>query len=164
MKRHSMGLTVVAGLLFLVSPAAAQEEFPRLVKEHLVLDYAPPCSVCHAKGNTGSGTVVTPFGWSMRGRGLEADAPNTVASALDALKTAKTDSDGDGTPDVSELIAGTDPNVAGRVPLPNGEQTGYGCGGTAPDPNSRSQGDLAPLAIVAYFVMRRLGRTQGRSH
>lgn len=161
MNCRPLGLAVVAALLFAAAPAAAQGDFPALMRNHLNLDYAPPCSVCHAKGNTGSGTVVTPFGWSMRAHGLEADAPDSVGTALDALAAAKVDSDGDGISDVDELVAGTDPNVAGRVPLPNGEQTGYGCGGTAPNPNARGEGSFAPLAVVMFFVMRRLARVQG---
>lgn len=159
-----LGLTCMAVVLLGLStaaPAAAQDEFPGLVKEHLTLGYAPPCSVCHAKGNTGSGTVVTPFGWSMRGRGLEADDPKSVGIALDALKNAKTDSDGDHVSDVDELVAGTDPNVAGSVPLPNGEQTGYGCGGSAPDPNRRGEGSFAPLAVAMIFCLRRMMRRGG---
>ena len=156
-----MKLAVALAAFLVASPAAAREDFPNEVRNHLGLAYAPPCSLCHAKGNTGSGTVVTPFGWSMRGAGIDVEDATTVGKALDALKATNADSDGDGVTDIAELTAGTDPNTAGKVPIPNGEEPGYGCGGKAPDPNQREEGSLAPIALVWLF--RRLLQRGGRS-
>lgn len=156
MKMPAFALSVA--IMLGVSPSRAQDPYPNEIKDHLALTYAPPCGLCHAKGNTGSGTVVTPFGWAMRGHGLVADDKKTVGTALDSLKAANADSDGDGVSDIAELQAGTDPNNAGAVPLTNGEQPGYGCGGTAPDPNRRGEGVFPPAAVVLLYVLRRITR------
>lgn len=151
----SAAMTLPAALLLVASPAAAMEGYPLEVRDHLSLGYAPPCSLCHAKGNPGGGTVVTPFGWSMRARGLVVEDNDSVHKALDSLKADNVDSDGDGQSDIAELSASTDPNSSGPVPFPNGEQPGYGCGGHAPDPNERGEGAIPPLAIAALYFLRR---------
>jgi hypothetical protein len=161
MKTSGLYLAVVPAVLLLATSARAQQEYPGMLQDHLALKYPPPCSLCHAKGNTGTGTVTTPFGWSMRGRGLVADEPQSVTKALDSLRDAHTDSDGDGAADVDELVAGTDPNSAGSIPIPNGEEPGYGCGGEAPNPSRRREGFAPwPLAVAALFALRRVRRAR----
>jgi hypothetical protein len=151
-------LLAIPLVLALASTAEAQPEYPSAIEQHLGLGYTVPCSVCHDKGNTGSGTVTTPFGWAMRGQGLVADDPSSVNAALDALKSAKTDSDGDGADDIAELVAGTDPNSAGSVPFPNGTQPGYGCGGTAPTGHRGAAILPLPLLVLAARALRRRWR------
>jgi len=60
----------------------------------------------------------------MRSRGLVSQNIASLDTALDALAAERTDSDHDGVPDIDELEAGSDPNVAGggSVPPPS-----YGC-------------------------------------
>lgn len=159
--RNALKLAAFSTALLVAATASAQEEYPNEVRNHLGLNYSPPCSLCHAKGNTGSGTVVTPFGWAIRGRGAVADDRKTIDTALDSLKAANADSDGDHVTDIAELMAGTDPNTAGSVPLPNGEEPGYGCGGSAPDPNPRGAA-IPPIVVVALWLARRSKRG-GRS-
>jgi hypothetical protein len=161
MKLHGLSVALASSLLLAAAPARAKSDFPVLVKNHLRLSYAPPCSVCHAKGNTGSGTVTTPFGWSMRAQGLTADNGQSVGKALDALASAKTDSDGDGVDDIDELVASDDPNSPGPVALANEEQPGYGCGGKAPDPNRRGEGSVPwPAALLIAWGLRRMRRSR----
>jgi hypothetical protein len=90
--------------------ANATPNFPAAIADHLNLQREPDCTLCHV-GTPGRGTVTTPFGVSMRDRGLMAFDESTLDTALDALDAEKKDSDGDGIPDITELKAGTDPNV-----------------------------------------------------
>jgi hypothetical protein len=155
MRIQALGVVLAVAVLLTGRSAHAQGDYPGEVEDYLKLSYAPPCSLCHEKGNTGSGTVVTSFGWSMRGKGLVVDDPSSIDRALDALRAAKTDSDGDGVPDVDELVAGTDPNSAASVRIPDGKDPGYGCGGEAPDPNRRGEGFMIPVAFGAAAMLRR---------
>lgn len=161
MKTSGLYLALVAAVLLVPTSARAEQQYPTVMQDHLALKYPPPCSVCHEKGNTGSATVITPFGWSMRGRGLVVEDPRSVTQALDALRDAHTDSDGDGVGDVDELVASSDPNSAGSIPIPNGEEPGYGCGGEAPNPSRRREGFAPlPLAVAALFALRRARRAR----
>lgn len=128
--------------------------YPPEVRSHLGLGYTPDCSLCHANGQTGFGTVTTPFGTSMRARGLVAQNIGSLDTALDALAAEKTDSDHDGVPDIDELEAGTDPNVAGggQVTPPS-----YGCFDVTGQPTS----PLALLPVALAWVLRRTRSRNG---
>ncbi len=157
-------LVVICAGAFLVSAsseARATSGFPRDIERDLALSYAPPCSLCHDRGKTGSGTVITPFGWAMRGAGLQAGSNGSLAAALATLRANHTDSDGDGTSDVDELVAGTDPNSAAPA-AEVGSEPGYGCGGKAPTPRGASL-SWAPLVLAGAFVGRRRARPPARA-
>jgi hypothetical protein len=130
--------------------ARASSVYPPEIRSHLALSYTPDCSVCHANGQTGFGTVTTPFGTSMRSRGLVAQNLGSLDTALDALAAEGTDSDHDGTGDIDELKAGTDPNAAGgsSVPPPS-----YGCFDVSGQPGS-------PLALLPVALSLLLWRTR----
>lgn len=135
--------------LLLAAPAFASASFPTAVKTHLSLGTEPPqsCSLCHLNGVTGIGTVNTLFGVSLRAHGAVALDEAKLGAALDAMRTDNTDSDGDGVPDVQELINGTDPNVpegGTKAPSPR-----YGCGANA------VPGLLAGGALVLLTLRRR---------
>jgi len=122
---RSLIVVSVGVAMGLASPSAlASEIFPGTIQQHLSLTYSPPCSLCHAGGVTGFGTVTTPFGAAMRARGLVARDTNSLASALDKMAAEGVDSNGDGVTDIDELKAGTDPNAGapGAVPPPE-----FGC-------------------------------------
>jgi hypothetical protein len=146
LRRALLAVAVLAGGL-----AHASSIFPPEVRGHLSLTYAPDCSLCHANGQTGFGTVTTPFGTSMRSRGLVAQNIASLDTALDALAAEKTDSDGDGVPDIDELKTGSNPNVAGggSVPPPS-----YGCFDVSGQPGS----PLALLPVLLGLLLLRARR------
>jgi hypothetical protein len=140
-------------------PAAASPSYPGLINQHLSLSYVPPCSICHQNGVTGYGTVSTPFGQSMMARGLRAEDPAALAAALDQLAADHTDSDGDGVPDIQELVAGTNPNGPGGVGSTRAPQPAYGCGATlAPAGPSRGAGVAFSALLLAALVGTALRR------
>lgn len=119
---------VFLGLILLVTlPCWGTPNFPSATQSHLKLSYQPDCSICHTHGAAENGTVTTPFGLSMRMRGLRAYDVASLDTALDALAAEKTDSNGDGIPDIQEIIDGKSPNEvtagigAGAPPVQ------YGC-------------------------------------
>lgn len=116
-KHRSTGLLaagVVLGLLAGAPTVEAKDEFPREVARHLNARTNPPCGLCHEYGKTGNGTLVTPFAWAMRARGM--GGGGSLTGALDRVAADQVDSDGDGAPDVAEIVAGTDPNSAASTP------------------------------------------------
>jgi hypothetical protein len=126
-------LTLLAG----ARGAQAKEQFPRDIASHLNAPVAPPCGICHEYGKTGGDTLVTPFAWAMRARGLSGQG-NSLNDALDRMRADAVDSDGDSVTDINELIAGTDPNSAASTPPATGlvRDPQLGCtvvGGTGRD-------------------------------
>jgi len=108
--------------------------FPREVADDLQTEAVPGCKICHLEAKVAGFTAVTPFALSLEARGFEGGS--TLASALAQSEVDEVDSDGDGTIDVAELRAGTDPNspFAGA---PSGEDPTYGCA-LAGAPNHRA--------------------------
>ena len=139
------------------SLAHAVEEFPGQIESDLTLSYQVPCSVCHIKGNTGSSTPITPFALSLRSRGLEGEV-SSLATALSRSEADGVDSDGDGTTDIAELRAGTDPNSSANASIVNDPEPGYGCGGSAPKGRS-APGLASALVLVWLLALRRRGRS-----
>ena len=162
MRRHALPVSAVAALSVLAGAraAGATPNFPPAIKSHLTLASPPPCAVCHQNGVTGLGTVTTPFGTSMRARGLQANNVGTLNTALDALSAENTDSDGDGTGDIAELVAGSDPNTAGGSNASALTPT-YGCGGSdlsAPANPSVVAGTLGALGLFGLTIFARRRR------
>ena len=143
MRRLVLAIAVVVGGL-----AHGSSIYPPEVRAHLSLSYTPACTLCHETESGGFGTVTTPFGRSMMARGLVAQNLGSLDTALDALAAEHTDSDGDGVPDIDELKAGSDPNVAGggSVTPPS-----YGCF----DSSGQSGSPLALLPLVLVWVVLR---------
>jgi hypothetical protein len=152
-KRWTVGLVAcVAGMVvFVRAPAAsAKKEFPGEIAQHLGAKTNPPCGLCHEYGKTGNATLVTPFAWSMRARGMSNGG--SIIEALDRVAADKVDSDDDGALDVDEIVAGSDPNSPDSTP---------GHPGTVGDPRlgcsvaGEARGDplswLAPVAALLWL-------------
>jgi hypothetical protein len=145
--------------------AHATPNFPDEIKAHLMLQASPPCAICHQGGVTGLGTVTTPFGKSMRARGLVPFDLGSLDNALDQMKSGNVSSVGDGTPDIQKLQMGIDPNArvtdggvvegtdAAITPL-------YGCGAHVAPTNDA--GDAWP-ALSALLTLATLASWRFKS-
>jgi len=142
------------------------------------LGSSPPglCGVCHMGGIGMAGNVTTPFARAMRMAGLMPNDDASLRAALMALRTANTDSDGDGCTDIAELSTTppTSPNRADCTPMGGDGGTvdggmaggaagggGAGGGGIELPPISYGCGSqVAPgaLALLAVLLLSRFRR------
>ncbi|ATB39641.1 hypothetical protein CYFUS_005086 [Cystobacter fuscus] len=154
---HMLARASLLGVVLLGATAArATPGFPPVIRTELGLSTQPSCAVCH-QGNPAVGTVTTPFGASLRARGLVFYDDASLRKALTALDTEKVDSDGDGTPDTEELKAGRDPNKSDGA-SPGGEPGG---GNALPDPSygcGAAPGAPVGLLLGGLWLLRRRRR------
>ena len=146
------------GLVF-ARNAAAMATFPAEIQKHLNLTYTPPCTLCHAT-MAGGGLMATKFGQSMVAAGLTVNIA-TLDPALDALNANKTDSDGDGTPDIQAMQEGIDPSTGDKTE----PAERYGCGARISTGAVR-QRDVLSIALLTLslglLVQRRRILTRSR--
>lgn len=152
-----VALPFVALVLASGGEAAATPKFPSVIQRELKLAGEPACALCHSGGETRRGTVTTPFGATMRSRGLVAYSEPSLVTALQAITAEKKDSDGDGTPDVAELQAGSDPNLAAGEDLPDPPE--YGCATTRAGDDAR-YAEFSALFVIVAFAMSTLRRAR----
>jgi hypothetical protein len=148
----------LALLLLGTANVNASESYPRTLEAALEMSCAPACTTCHTRPSGGQLTANSPVGISARRAGLECCDTALLLDVFEALEASGTDSDADGTPDVAEFRAGTDPNA------PEGELE---CVPPPEDPRctvsrvpSRTSGAWA-LGILGFLVLvwlRRLPR------
>lgn len=151
-----------AGIALVSGAASASPNYPDTVKTYLGLTNAPQCALCHGDGKTGLGTVTTPFGKSALAEGLVNSDTSKLKSVLDLMKADAIDSDDDGVGDIDELLAKTDPNVAGGGTVEDVPQLTYGCAATlAPGRPGPSSGAVLGLGLVAALTWAR--RRRGNS-
>lgn len=147
----------------ITSVAHATQRYPSTIYYHLYPlfadagkpPYVPPCSLCHLRGSTGAGTAQTPFALSMKARGLQAKDDVSLTNALDAMDRDHVDSDGDGVPDIQELLDDTDPNTPGDVRLTGQPGPNAGCGGgQKADTTGRTPAAAIGLLLLALARRR----------
>ena len=139
-------------LLLLASAVWASSPYPNAIATDLGMSCTPTCNLCHASAG-GGGPVPQPFAQALVAEGLTGGSDtDALATALDALTAAGTDSDGDGVTDVDELAAGTNPNddsaFCGDAAV---TPPSYGCFNTA----AAGPGVLGVLLGMAAVVRRR---------
>lgn len=155
----ALGLATLLGS----GSALASADYPEAVKSDLGLSCAVTCSLCHAGGQVGVGTVNTPFGASMRAHGLVSGDAASLQAALDAMGMDLTDSDSDGTPDLEELVACGNPNGTSGGSSSAAPPPAYGCGASvAPGGPQQAPGWLAGLGALAAVLLVKRSRANGR--
>jgi hypothetical protein len=143
--RLALGLSLVwTSLAF---TAAASKTFPEALRQKLELpEIAGPgmgCQLCHRDDNGGLMTATKPFARTLIQSGAQGANVPSLLSALTQVEADGADSDHDGTADIAELKAGTDPNTAS------------GAGGSP----SESETDDIPLPQTGCTLA--LGTTHG---
>lgn len=122
-------MSILLALPLLGNVALASSVYPSDIEAAVGSCKPPPCVVCHETNGGGDGTVTRDFGQAMMSRGLTGgSAHDLLNSALDRMTADAVDSDGDGTIDVDELAAGSDPNPGG-VAFCDQLSPVYGCVG-----------------------------------
>jgi hypothetical protein len=163
--RLSSGLLACLLLTGLARPARASATFPEALRSKLGLTQlagpGPGCRLCHQTDVGGLKTATQPFGRSMLKAGATGGSVPSLLAALELLEAEGSDSDHDGTTDIAELDAGTNPNAsdgdaqpspAAQVPLPE-----TGCG----FPRSRSTSPPWVAVALAFGWLVRRSRRRG---
>jgi hypothetical protein len=154
-----VALLGAAACLF-TSRARASESYPEAIERALGTPCPPACTTCHTSASGGELTANTPFGISARRAGLHCCDTSELFDVLATMESNGTDSDMDGTPDIEELRAGTDPNaLEGKLEcyVPPEEE---GCAIRRAPAHGRD-GSLSAFATVVALVT--LGRVRRRA-
>lgn len=112
-------LLPLLSLLLLAPGARASTTFPEALRKQLglaeIVGPAPGCQLCHRDDAGGLKTATKPLGRALLAAGAQGGSVPSLLDALQSLEQNGSDSDGDGLPDVTELRAGTSPNVFDAV-------------------------------------------------
>ena len=162
---RSVFALVGAALAALVAPtpASASEIYPDHLVTKLQMPCAPGCQLCHLDASGGPLKINAKFGTAVKMAGATGLlATDKLDAAVAAMQAAGTDTDGDGTGDVAELQAGTEPNAAAAV-LCGGIKYGCGASTLARRPTTRSLDPTASGAslltvLVGLLLLRRRRR------
>jgi hypothetical protein len=156
----SFGVTLAA--LAAPAPAAASQAFPDHVVTKLQMPCAPGCQLCHLDASGGPARINQKFGAALKTAGATVVLTDKLDMALATLAASNSDVDGDGTTDIAELQAGTDPNAAGAE-LCGGIKYGCGASTIARRPSTKSLDATASGAslltvLVGLLLLRRRRR------
>jgi hypothetical protein len=172
-RTHSLctAVLVASALSLGATSAHASATFPEALRKKLglteIVGPPPGCRLCHKDDVGGLNTATKPFARSLRSVGAMATNVPSLLDALDTLEGDGTDSDHDGSGDIAELRAGTDPNVAEtpdgtpppaaqEIPLP---ETGCSMmGKCAPLAAGRSPFALGVVVVAAWLLRLRRRR------
>jgi hypothetical protein len=144
-------------------PASASTTFPEALRSKLGLAQiagpGPGCQLCHQNDEGGLKTATKPLARSLLKAGTMGASVPSLLAALDLLDSQNTDSDHDGSPDIAELQAGTDPNVA-EAGTPPGEDIPLPETGCAVARPAAGAGAWAPF-VAALLLLARRSRRRG---
>jgi hypothetical protein len=155
----SLGLALAT----LTSPdvARASQAFPDHVAQKLQMPCAPGCQLCHLDASGGPARINQKFGAAAKAAGATVVLTANLDTALAKLMADNSDVDGDGTTDIAELQAGTDPNAAGAE-LCGGVKYGCGASTIARRPSTKSLDTTASgaslLTVLVGLLLRRRRR------
>ena len=145
-----------------VSTAHASVEYNQALDD--ALDAACPsnCTWCHSDSAGDFDTVTRPFGQAMMTEGeLIGLTPTRVADAIERLRSAETDSDGDGISDITEIENNGSPN-GDAFPICPPEPI-YGCpiASVSPAVSTTARPRSGPIALaLGLLLWRRLRRSR----
>jgi hypothetical protein len=170
------GAALAGALLLTVSGSAlALPEFPQVIVDTLSeqgLTCTPTCSLCHTSPSPDSGNAAQPIANNLvlfrappgpitlplepenlpvylEALQKEPCANRDDSACADPMNCLPCDGDGDGTPDIAELLADENPNGSGKLACPQ-----YGCGAhIAPERRSRPLDGTAVLAALSAAVV-----------
>jgi hypothetical protein len=143
-------LAIFLALFFAARQARASEDYPEVMRATVSTTQALPCTLCHVIADGGDWSVNTAFGRHMLEFGMTGDDPVSLQRALRRNAARGWDSDGDGVPDIEELVYGTDPSSAA---LSSGPPLMHGCSVGA----RMARWDLASsvFALVVWMLWKR---------
>lgn len=149
-------------ILTLAAPARASEPFPAYIAEKYEMPCVPACTLCHLTNLGGATSFRVPgLGYTLlevvqdTGATIEAGVPESLDPNFAAMAAMGTDTDKDGTPDLDELKAGTDPAGSSTAVC---DVPKYGCGASVAHTPPTRFGALA----LAASVMLALGLRRRR--
>jgi len=137
-------------LLIAAGAARASENYPDVIRATVPTNQALPCTLCHALADGGDGAVATEFGRHMLEFGMKGADPTSLQRALRRNAARGWDSDGDGVPDIEELVYGTDPSSPA---LSSGPSLLHGC--SVGHRATSSHFSTALFALIAWNLWRR---------
>jgi hypothetical protein len=144
------------GILLIASSAHAEPEFPAAIQAAAGMPCGPPCTLCHTSSPGTADTATKDFALTVLKNGLVFMHPESLTAVVAKLRANKTDTDGDGTTDVDELAAGSDPSN----PRPNTDICGplYGCAGGRIAKVPPRPADRAPWLFASALALLMLSR------
>lgn len=145
------------GVLLWAPQVAASPDYPEIIQRELDMPCVPQCTLCHTTNPGRAGTARQDFVGALV---VFDRQPEVLPRKLQQLAEADppVDSDGDGMPDIEELLAGRDPNVEGEGDI-CAIDVRYGCGARfEPEGSVSWVGAAAAIVLLGVGLLARRGR------